>query len=98
MTVWVCGPIWAAQSRNRWAFQPATLWYHDHVLGITRLNVYAGLAGFYLLRDPSLEGPLNLPSGAYEIPLVVQDRMFFTDGQLMYPVGGKDSIRLPSPD
>jgi len=67
---------------------PATLWYHDHVLGITRLNVYAGLAGFYLLRDPDIEAPLNLPSGAYEIPIVIQDRMFFTDGQLMYPVGG----------
>lgn len=31
--------------------EPTTLWYHDHALGITRLNVYAGLAGFYLLRD-----------------------------------------------
>jgi FtsP/CotA-like multicopper oxidase with cupredoxin domain len=67
---------------------PTTLWYHDHALGITRLNVYAGLAGFYLLRDPSIEVPLNLPNGAYEIPLVIQDRMFFTNGQLMYPVGG----------
>ena len=67
---------------------PATIWYHDHALGITRLNVYAGLAGFYLLRDPAIEAPLNLPSGAYEIPLVIQDRMFFDDGQLLYPVGG----------
>lgn len=67
---------------------PTTLWYHDHALGITRLNVYAGLAGFYLLRDPSIEEPLNLPEGPYEIPLVIQDRMFNTDGSWHYPVGG----------
>lgn len=62
----------------------ATLWFHDHAVGITRLNVYAGLAGFYLIRD-SFEGRLKLPSGAYEIPLVIQDRQFDTNGQLMYP-------------
>ncbi|HEX6060221.1 MAG TPA: multicopper oxidase [Gemmatimonadaceae bacterium] len=61
-----------------------TLWYHDHALGITRLNVYAGLAGFYLLRDPA-EAALNLPSGAYEIPIVFQDRTFNKDGSLFYP-------------
>lgn len=65
--------------------EPTTLWYHDHALGITRLNVYAGLAGFYLLRDAAIEGPMNLPSGAYEIPMVIQDRMFNTDGSLLYP-------------
>ncbi|HWQ56532.1 MAG TPA: hypothetical protein VN442_22790, partial [Bryobacteraceae bacterium] len=37
----------------------ATLWYHDHTLGMTRLNVYAGPAGFYLLRL----GPGDLPTG-----------------------------------
>ena len=42
--------------------EPATLWYHDHALGITRLNVYAGMAGFYLLRD-DFEDALGLPSG-----------------------------------
>ena len=52
-----------------------TLWFHDHTMGITRLNVMAGLAGFYLLRDPN-EGTLNLPSGKYEIPLAIQDRTF----------------------
>ena len=63
---------------------PATIWYHDHAFGYTRLNVYAGLAGFYLIRDPASE-PVGLPSGAYEIPLAIQDRMFTTDGQLWYP-------------
>lgn len=67
--------------------QPAsTLWYHDHSLGITRLNVYAGLAGFYLLRDES-EPELDLPSDEYEIPLVLQDRTFNDDGSLFYPTG-----------
>ncbi len=70
--------------------QPATLlWYHDHLLGDTRMNVVAGLAGGYLLRDsfdtgsnPLLPGPV----GKYELPLVVQDRQFNSDGSLLYPV------------
>ena len=65
--------------------QPSTtLWYHDHCLGITRLNVYAGLAGFYLIRDEA-ERSLNLPQGEFEIPLMLQDRLFHHDGSLYYP-------------
>ena len=64
--------------------QAATLWYHDHAIGITRLNVMAGLAGFYIIRDNS-EDNLGLPSGAFEIPLVFQDRSFNIDGTLYYP-------------
>ncbi len=64
--------------------QPATLWYHDHTLGMTRLNVYLGLAGFYLLRD-EFEDALGLPNADYEIPLLVQDRSFNADGSLSYP-------------
>jgi len=65
--------------------QPSTtLWYHDHCLGITRLNVYAGLAGFYLIRDAA-ESALNLPQGEFEIPLMLQDRLFHHDGSLYYP-------------
>ncbi|HEY3367323.1 MAG TPA: multicopper oxidase [Symbiobacteriaceae bacterium] len=65
--------------------QPATaLWYHDHAVGITRLNVYAGLAGFYLLRDRE-EDRLDLPRGRFEIPLVIQDRTFNPDASLFYP-------------
>ena len=75
----------------------ATLWYHDHALGMTRLNVYAGPAGFYLLRGgPSdlengiLPGPapaLGDPQGLsyYEIPIAIQDRSFNADGSLFYP-------------
>jgi spore coat protein A len=62
----------------------STLWYHDHALGITRLNVYAGLAGFYLIRDQH-DRLLNLPSGQYEIPLMIQDKTFNKDGSLYYP-------------
>jgi spore coat protein A, manganese oxidase len=68
--------------------QAATLsWYHDHLLGDTRMNVVAGLAGGYLLRDDFDSGsnPL-LPNGASELPIVVQDRMFNPDGSLLYPV------------
>jgi spore coat protein A, manganese oxidase len=72
-----------------------TLWYHDHTLGITRLNVYAGMAGFWIIRD-DIEDSLNLPGPAprlddepgtsyYEIPLAIQDRTFNEDGSLFYP-------------
>jgi spore coat protein A len=63
--------------------QAAALWYHDHALGITRLNVYAGLSGLYLLRDDA-ERNLRLPAGDYEIPLLIQDRSFDERGQLVY--------------
>jgi FtsP/CotA-like multicopper oxidase with cupredoxin domain len=73
-----------------------TLWYHDHTLGMTRANVYAGPAGFYLLRGgPTdlgsvLPGPapaIGDPPGThyYEIPLAIQDRAFNDDGSLFYP-------------
>ena len=65
------------------------LWYHDHALGITRLNVYAGLAGFYFIRDDDdtgLDGnPLGLPAWPYEKAYAIQDRMFLNSGELFYP-------------
>jgi spore coat protein A, manganese oxidase len=71
--------------------EPATLWYHDHVLGITRLNIYAGLAGFYLLRSReskkhyrSGDKKTILPYGKYEIPIIIQDRSFNADGSLAF--------------
>lgn len=71
----------------------AGLWYHDHALGITRLNVYAGLAGGYLLRDTPGPGGTgidtgdgtHLPPPPYEVPLIIQDRMFNPDGSFAYP-------------
>lgn len=72
-----------------------TLWYHDHALGITRLNVYAGLAGFYIIRD-DFEDSLNLPKRIYEIPLVIQDRAFNKDGSLSYTVRNPAEIPTSS--
>jgi FtsP/CotA-like multicopper oxidase with cupredoxin domain len=84
--------------------EAATLWFHDHALGATRLNVYAGMAGFYFLRDGATEDALHLPgwsgddlvqeaaggfaSAAYlpELEVVIQDRMFDTNGGLYFPV------------
>ena len=64
------------------------LWYHDHALGITRLNVYAGLAGFYFVRDGADTGmadnPLGLPAWPYEKAYAIQDRMFRETGELFY--------------
>jgi spore coat protein A len=75
--------------------QPAaTLWYHDHALGITRLNVYAGLSGFYLLRDEE-ERTMELPSGKYEIPLLIQDRTLDEQGRLVYSPTFEDGQKLP---
>lgn len=51
-----------------------TLWYHDHAISRTANNVYAGLAGFYLVRHPERDALLNLPSGDFEIPMVFQDK------------------------
>jgi len=62
----------------------ATLWYHDHAMGITRLNTIAGFAGFYIVTDP-VDSALNLPSGPYDIGLALQDRKFYDDGSLYYP-------------
>jgi spore coat protein A len=73
-----------------------TLWYHDHALGITRLNVYAGLAGFYLIRD-FLETRLNLPRGPYEIPIMIQDKQFNEDGSLFYPDNATPPVDHPVP-
>lgn len=70
--------------------QPATLlWFHDHGLGTTRLNVFAGLAAGYIIRDEFDTGAepneIGIPGGAYEIPLVIQDRQFNPDGSMLYP-------------
>jgi spore coat protein A len=81
---------WYVPGKSATYFYPnrqdaAGLWYHDHALGITRLNVYAGLAGNYFLRD-AFEDRLNLPKGKYEVPLTIADRSFDAEHQLYYPV------------
>jgi spore coat protein A len=74
--------------------EAATLWYHDHALGITRLNVYMGLAGFYLLRDDNENNLINtnvLPGGDYEVEIVIQDRDFTANGELFWPANPTDA-------
>ncbi|MCJ7742779.1 MAG: multicopper oxidase [Methanoregula sp.] len=70
------------------AQQPTTLWYHDHALGITRINVMSGLAGFYLLRNLTDPFEQSLPRGQYEMPLAIQDRTFYPNGSLYFPTVG----------
>lgn len=92
----VIGPQWdqvPGGFRNKFLYDmdvPAgSLWYHDHALGITRLNVYAGMAGFFFVRDGFDTGeqgnPLGLPAFPHEIALAIQDRMFRSTGELFYP-------------
>jgi spore coat protein A, manganese oxidase len=89
--------------------EAAPIWFHDHMLGATRLNVYAGIAGGYVLIDPDMPlspglHPLGLSDTVLgtvpgqgspaqpgtdptllTVPLIVQDRMFDTTGQLYFP-------------
>jgi FtsP/CotA-like multicopper oxidase with cupredoxin domain len=71
--------------------QSTTLWFHDHVLGMTRINLFAGLAAMYLIRDQfdtgELDNPLRLPAGRQEVELMIQDRQFDVMGQLYFPDG-----------
>ena len=83
---------WFATGASRTVYYPnrqdaATLWYHDHAMGIERLNQYAGLFGAYLIRDQAEEA-LGLPASPYEIPLFLSDRLLGEDGQLQYPISG----------
>jgi spore coat protein A len=61
----------------------ATLWYHDHAMDHTGRNIYMGLSGLYLLEDEG-ERSLGLPDGPYDVPLLIQDRLFGSDGSFHY--------------
>jgi len=75
-----------------------TLWLHDHVLGETRLNVFAGLAGFYFIRgEPESSVSPPLPKGDYEIEMLIADRQFDTNGQLFFPDGNPLTAGLNGP-
>jgi FtsP/CotA-like multicopper oxidase with cupredoxin domain len=75
--------------------EPTTLWYHDHAMGITRLNVMSGLAGFYLLRSTDDQVAGLLPKSEFEIPLAIQDRNFLSDSSLYFPTEGSDKAVHP---
>ena len=77
--------------------QEATnLWYHDHTLGVTRLNVYMGLAGNYFIRDAN-EDALQLPKFPYEVPLLIQDRTVLANGELFYDAVDPANPLAPNP-
>ncbi|HEY4023644.1 MAG TPA: hypothetical protein VGM75_33525, partial [Pseudonocardiaceae bacterium] len=81
--------------------QATTLWFHDHSLGITRINVYSGLSAFYLIRDQYDTGlagnPLRLPACNQEIELMIQDRQFDTNGQLLWPDSASNASLVDGP-
>lgn len=76
--------------------EAAHLWYHDHTVGATRLNVYMGLAGHYFIRDAN-EDALKLPKYPYEVPLVIQDRTFLANGELYYEAMDPTNPLAPIP-
>ncbi|KAM1517461.1 hypothetical protein ACFX1Z_020550 [Malus domestica] len=88
------GPSWPKRRyRYRNQQQPGNLWYHDHAMGLTRVNLLAGLIGAYIVRQPEVEDPLRLPSGEFDRTLVVFDRSFRTDGSIyMNSTGNNPSI------
>jgi len=89
------GPAWSGGVTQNYTYpneqEATTLFFHDHALGATRLNLYAGLLGFYFIRDEYDTGipstGLKLPAGPYEIELAIQDKMFDENGQLLFPDG-----------
>ncbi|CAM5181423.1 Cell division protein FtsP [Castellaniella defragrans] len=89
----------APGKRYRYEFQvndrAGTYWYHAMAAGHTPEQVYFGLAGLLIVSDDE-EAALPLPRGAYDIPLVLQDRLWGQDGQLHYlPGAGPAASREP---
>lgn len=81
---------WVVPGKTQTCFYPCRqdatlLFYHDHTMGINRLNIYAGMQGFFIVRD-DVEKRLNLPKGKYEVPFMFCDRLLRTNGELDYPV------------
>jgi len=72
--------------------EAAPIWFHDHTLGATRLNVYAGMAGAYYIVDTNLNLPANLQPLAEVVPIAIQDRIFDTNGQLFFQTDSAGGI------
>ncbi|KAJ7551951.1 hypothetical protein O6H91_06G035800 [Diphasiastrum complanatum] len=86
------GAMWSKRVYHYFNIQqPGNLWYHDHAMGLTRVNILAGLYGAYVIRDPILEEPLNLPSGhKYDRHLLISDRSFYRNGSIYFPSVGNN--------
>ncbi len=78
------GPVYTYPN----AQQESTIWFHDHALGMTRLNVYAGLAGLWPIFDPANTRIHRIMPkfSKYDIPLIIQDRSFDTNCEIFYNV------------
>uniref|UniRef100_J3KW09 Plastocyanin-like domain-containing protein n=1 Tax=Oryza brachyantha TaxID=4533 RepID=J3KW09_ORYBR len=83
------GPAW-----NRTTYRypnvqaPGNLWYHDHALGLTRASLLAGLLAAYIIEKPEIEIPMNLPSGEFDLHLVIADREFYANGSIFMDTKG----------
>ncbi|KAH7404501.1 hypothetical protein KP509_15G029200 [Ceratopteris richardii] len=62
--------------------ETSTIWYHDHAVGYTRLNLLAGLIGAYKIINPDLENKFSLPKREFDQQLVIMDRSFTKDGRI----------------
>jgi len=92
------GRLWSVPYAFDNAQEAGHLWYHDHALGVTRLNVHMGLAGHYFIRDANedyLVQRAMLPASQFEVPLAIQDRMYDSTGKLYYPA--KDPLNPSAP-
>jgi len=80
-------PMYAIERGERFVYEfrvnnrPGTYWFHPHPDKITGPQVYYGLAGMFIVEG---EYP-DLPTGEYDMPLIIQDRQFDADNQLVYP-------------
>ncbi|KAJ6718868.1 MULTICOPPER OXIDASE LPR1 [Salix purpurea] len=86
------GPTWTKKEYHYYNLQhPGNLWYHDHAMGLTRVNLLAGLTGAYIIRDREVEAPLRLPSGdEFDRTLMVFDRSFRTNGSIYMSFTGNN--------
>lgn len=82
-------PMYAISKGEQYVYEfevknrAGTYWYHSHTHEMTATQIYQGLAGLIIISD-DIEQKLELPSGEYDIPLVVQDRSFTNGNQFLY--------------
>ena len=68
--------------------EASTIWYHDHAVGTTHNNTNMGMAGFFPITDTNekaLQASGKLPTGTQELGFALQDRIFYSDGQMAMP-------------
>ena len=72
-----------------------TYWYHTHAHGLTAKQAYHGLASFLLVEDDDqrkLAKALDLKLGVTDLPLVIQDKQFDTEGRLRYQPNAHEAM------